>query len=69
MNWEILANALRDDSKLFHSLTQKGLKLLANRLVRELISSTLLFRKFGGFARARFIGALKYSRVHSFTIL
>ena len=24
LNWEILRNTLRDDSKLFHSLTQKG---------------------------------------------
>ena len=24
LNWKILGNALRDDSKLFHSLTQKG---------------------------------------------
>ena len=23
LNWEILGNALTDDSKLFHSLTQK----------------------------------------------
>ena len=28
LNWEIPGNALRDDSKLFHSLTQKGYKLL-----------------------------------------
>ena len=35
LNWEILGNALRDDSKLFHFLTQKEQKLLANRLVWE----------------------------------